>query len=586
MKPVFIIAIVAVAMIGVMVPSAFAEISYPTIEYRLNELPTYCIIDPENFWANERMTYTTLAERAVAEWDRALQYSGVENQKNWKIYSKIISLGDDQNDCTIMVYFDETVRTEQSPLRIGYFSSYSESIHIGVENFSEDRITNILLHEIGHSFGLFHYLSDDPERNHDWHTGLKPSPSIMVEISISNTELQYIEDVDIQKILSIYGSQGFLAYSPELPELPSPPSTNPIIPTYPIFPFDNIQIKNDVILNKYESTYTKITGQIKESEFFKGHQVIITIKKSDGALDVHKITPTKLGYFELPITFDKNSPIGYYTVIASYLDHIDTSMDFTFLVDFKNNSSTINDPKTNPQNNELFVTANTMEGSDAKITVTGQVANVIPGNIPITVTVMSPMASLVTIDQINVANDGSFETTMSTAGNLWKYDGTYTIKANYGSLDTHYDIELIDNLAILTCGSSKVLIHDTCVPYDITSGDVISATINNDENSIILNIDADDDGVLIISPSTSIQRGIFMVLIDGEQVMDDGGFYSATISGNTVIVAFPGGTEQIEIVGTYVVPEFGTIAAMILVVAIISIVAISAKSRLSIVPRY
>jgi predicted secreted protein with PEFG-CTERM motif len=44
--------------------------------------------------------------------------------------------------------------------------------------------------------------------------------------------------------------------------------------------------------------------------------------------------------------------------------------------------------------------------------------------------------------------------------------------------------------------------------------------------------------------------------------------------------------EEIEIIGTFVVPEFGTIAAMILAVAIISIIAISAKSRLSIIPRY
>jgi predicted secreted protein with PEFG-CTERM motif len=41
-----------------------------------------------------------------------------------------------------------------------------------------------------------------------------------------------------------------------------------------------------------------------------------------------------------------------------------------------------------------------------------------------------------------------------------------------------------------------------------------------------------------------------------------------------------------ETYNAQVVPEFGTIAAMILAVAIISIVAFSAKSRLSIVPRY
>ena len=42
----------------------------------------------------------------------------------------------------------------------------------------------------------------------------------------------------------------------------------------------------------------------------------------------------------------------------------------------------------------------------------------------------------------------------------------------------------------------------------------------------------------------------------------------------------------VGIKGGAVIPEFGTIAVMILAVAIISIIAISAKSRLSIMPRY
>jgi predicted secreted protein with PEFG-CTERM motif len=41
----------------------------------------------------------------------------------------------------------------------------------------------------------------------------------------------------------------------------------------------------------------------------------------------------------------------------------------------------------------------------------------------------------------------------------------------------------------------------------------------------------------------------------------------------------------IEIIGTFVIPEFGTIAVMILIIAIISVIAISAKSRLSIMPK-
>ena len=236
-------------------------------------------------------------------------------------------------------------------------------------------------------------------------------------------------------------------------------------------------------------------------------------------------------------------------------------------------------------------------GHDSTITVTGQVANVIPGNVPITVTVVNPLNSLVTIDQINVSNDGSFTTSVSTSGNLMKYDGTYTIKVNYGSLDNRVTVELNGGVAVpekthtdhsdkemhhddVDCGSSEVDVGGNCTSYDISGGHVISATVNTNDNSVIISIDSDDDGTLTISPSESTQKGIFMVLVDGEESDD------AEISGNTVTVPFNAGAEEIEIIGTFVIPEFGTIAAMILAVAIISIIAISSKSRLSIVPRY
>ena len=73
-----------------------------------------------------------------------------------------------------------------------------------------------------------------------------------------------------------------------------------------------------------------------------------------------------------------------------------------------------------------------------------------------------------------------------------------------------------------------------------------------------------------------------MVLVDGEE-WDDSEIVTNT---NEVTVMFPAGAEKIEIIGTFVIPEFGAIAAMILAVAIISIIAVSARSRLSIMPRY
>ncbi len=229
-------------------------------------------------------------------------------------------------------------------------------------------------------------------------------------------------------------------------------------------------------------------------------------------------------------------------------------------------------------------------GHSDMIIVKGQVANV--SGFPITVTVVSPLNNLVTIDQLTVAEDGSFETTLNTAGAMWKYDGTYTIKVNYGSAEksNKVKVELSGGVAWtpdystsvpdIKCRGDALSASGQCIPYSITGGTVISATINTNDNSIIININAEEDGILTINPSKTVQDGIFMVLVDGEE-WDD-----VEIVNNQVTVLFLAGAEKIEIIGTFVIPEFGTIAAMILAVAIISIIAISAKSRLSIIPRY
>ena len=54
---------------------------------------------------------------------------------------------------------------------------------------------------------------------------------------------------------------------------------------------------------------------------------------------------------------------------------------------------------------------------------------------------------------------------------------------------------------------------------------------------------------------------------------------------NTGWLAYQNSAE-VEILDGHVVPEFGVIAAMILAVAIVSIIVVTAKTKLSLVPRY
>jgi len=111
---------------------------------------------------------------------------------------------------------------------------------------------------------------------------------------------------------------------------------------------------------------------------------------------------------------------------------------------------------------------------------------------------------------------------------------------------------------------------------------VTSITANADDDSVIIAIDADDDGVLSVTLHseviTAFDDGTYFVLIDNEEVEFEQ-------SGNSLTIPYGAGNERVEIVGSHVVPEFGTIAMIILAVAIVSIIAITAKTRTTLIPR-
>ena len=119
--------------------------------------------------------------------------------------------------------------------------------------------------------------------------------------------------------------------------------------------------------------------------------------------------------------------------------------------------------------------------------------------------------------------------------------------------------------------------------YISTSGvSVTSITANADDDSVIIAIDADDDGELSVQLHskviTAFDDGTYFVLIDNEEVEFEQ-------SGNSLTIPYEAGNERVEIVGSHVVPEFGTIAMIILAVAIVSIIVITAKTRTTLIPK-
>ena len=225
------------------------------------------------------------------------------------------------------------------------------------------------------------------------------------------------------------------------------------------------------------------------------------------------------------------------------------------------------------------------------IEIDGKVSNTSRGT-DVTVVVTGPMG-IVQIDQIAISSDGSFSTTINTASAMMKYDGEYKIKATYGTQDL-MRVQYVNLVGGIEAGSmaghedehhhEEVFDLASEVDYSISGGDVHGVTANVNGNSLVVSIhDAEDGGELTITlPSdviTPFNDGTFFVLVNDEESDD------ASQDGNTITVPFDADAETIEIIGTHVVPEFGTIAAIILAVAITSIIAISAKSKLNLIPK-
>ena len=237
------------------------------------------------------------------------------------------------------------------------------------------------------------------------------------------------------------------------------------------------------------------------------------------------------------------------------------------------------------------------------ITVTGQVEPIDLQYSEVTIIVKSTNPpGIVQIDQIAVNNDGSFSTTIETANVIMKKDGTYLIYAQYVDAETTVSVELTNAIETSETGTAVTGTAVTGVAvtgaaeesfyklgpgqieYDITCNADLVFFANEDDDSIVIYLDPTDDGILTITLHEELikpfEDGTFVVIVDNQTMQD------FTQVGNTLTIPCLAGTEKIEIHGSWAIPEFGVIAAMILAVAIVSIIVVTAKTRLSLVTRY
>ena len=285
-------------------------------------------------------------------------------------------------------------------------------------------------------------------------------------------------------------------------------------------------------------------------------------------------------------------------------------------------------------NESVTVTTNKSSYSEGEIiSISGEIKYLALGN-QLSLIIQSPNGNIAEIAQITVGSDKQFSTEINPNGPYWKKSGTYTIlitqdKNNQATLsfefggvgsvpqntpdaiveDAIVEDAIVEDAIVEDAIVEDAIVEDTIIQdsiitattitvqdstdlisYEITNAKLINAIPDMDAISLLVYIETTDDGSITLTiPRSVLDATIndgddeFFVLVDGEEV----DFEEIKTSTDRILtIKFYAGTEQIEIIGTFVIPEFGTIAAMILAVAIISIIAISAKSRLGMQSRY
>ena len=232
------------------------------------------------------------------------------------------------------------------------------------------------------------------------------------------------------------------------------------------------------------------------------------------------------------------------------------------------------------------------EGSGDTIAVSGTTDRT---NEPVML-VLSNSLGIHGVDQMN-SSGGIYSTTV----NVSNLDGTYTITVNQGSSGKYtlsVDIDVSGGSSDSSASVSNQIAaaaaeEETAAAaggLTLSAGGVEGSTTidvsgTTDRNGDITLIVKAPNGNIVATDQITPSDGSFATTIEtGGALWSQDGMY--TISAQQGTASNYKTSAQVEVVDGHVIPEFGVIAAMILAVAIVSIIVVTAKTRLSLVPKY
>ena len=218
-------------------------------------------------------------------------------------------------------------------------------------------------------------------------------------------------------------------------------------------------------------------------------------------------------------------------------------------------------------------------------------------NLPITIQIYHG-TNLIGVDQVPVADDGTFVSSFYATGSKWHDEGTYTVRAQYTPTqiaETTFEFfgQAVDkSSAIFPVNIPNSGTFD--VGYTVRGGEVKDMVMNQERYSLVIETTIASNGNIILKlPRDSFDAQnddtdtTFIILIskqnNAEADFMQVEYEEIAVSSDyrTIRIPLEEGDRWIEVIGTYVIPEFGSVVIIILVVAVSSAIIIS-KSKFSV----
>jgi hypothetical protein len=238
----------------------------------------------------------------------------------------------------------------------------------------------------------------------------------------------------------------------------------------------------------------------------------------------------------------------------------------------------------------ITISTDKREYSDSDLIFISGSVRTVTAKTPLTIEIFNMDNNLVHVEQIDVAKDGTYTLVVKIEGDLWKKYGTYMVNAQYGyslvSTRTSFDLLELDK-------PSKQMFHlvnkegqgSYDITYKMSGGTISNMTVDFPSLALVLSINATKNGAIELDIPRDFMDAKrsdgsdekFITLINGNEHVPYDEQDSPTHRNMTI--NFLKDDTKIELIGTQIVPEFGSLAGMIIAISIIGVIVISTRFR-------